>query len=419
MSTSAEHDLLRIGQVLLTDANAGVVVTADDVPLRQVSARDFVWIEEPPDARRGVAATLGRIDTLRRLRRDAARTGGRVRLHRFPAGPAPRAAITKLARRWLRDGVVVEVSSNRHHLRILDEVLRSIEIRPSGPVRFGAGGTVLQLGRHAGGEPVVVRLGIADSAGDPRHAAATLHRLALLPRIPAPTLMDDGSRAGLAWSVEQRLPGRTVPALTAAMLGTVAALWSELPRTGGDPGVAARHHLTLVANAIPRVATTLTNLLEPVTGALELGPATLQHGDLWAGNLLWRGPRLTGVVDWSGQPDQDAPPGVDLLQLFASTWRRRVGEPLGSYWLRAPWEHPAFLALTSDADVPRGAGADERTYRWALGVAWWAREVAGTLERFPARKDDLSWIARNVDPVVDRLRISAAPTIETIGGNAR
>ncbi|MBK0296215.1 phosphotransferase, partial [Bacillus sp. S34] len=36
----------------------------------------------------------------------------------------------------------------------------------------------------------------------------------------------------------------------------------------------------------------------------------LTHGDLWSGNTLWEGDRLTGIVDWSGA--MSAPRGVDI-----------------------------------------------------------------------------------------------------------
>lgn len=39
-------------------------------------------------------------------------------------------------------------------------------------------------------------------------------------------------------------------------------------------------------------------------------PEVLTHGDYWSGNVVWRGERLTGIVDWSG--GSRGPRGFDL-----------------------------------------------------------------------------------------------------------
>lgn len=39
-------------------------------------------------------------------------------------------------------------------------------------------------------------------------------------------------------------------------------------------------------------------------------PEVLTHGDYWSGNVVWRGGRLTGIVDWSG--GSRGPRGFDL-----------------------------------------------------------------------------------------------------------
>jgi hypothetical protein len=39
----------------------------------------------------------------------------------------------------------------------------------------------------------------------------------------------------------------------------------------------------------------------------------------------------------------------------------------------------------------------------AVGIAWWASEVAGTLARLPHRAADPSWLRSNVDAVLDRI----------------
>jgi aminoglycoside phosphotransferase (APT) family kinase protein len=70
-----------------------------------------------------------------------------------------------------------------------------------------------------------------------------------------------------------------------------------------------KHAAAELARGLARVhATPLERL-----GGLEVrhpGPAVLTHFDYWSGNVLWDGPELTGIVDWSGA--SLAPRGFDV-----------------------------------------------------------------------------------------------------------
>ena len=182
---------------------------------------------------------------------------------------------------------------------------------------------------------VVVRAG---SPGDQEHfdiEATALRVIAdhgpavpaprlLATRFPTPGLSDPGLPApvdGPAMLIE-RLPGSsripdTAPVSRLRALGAVVAdLQAVVPdgdalprRTRPIAGVdfaALRREQParpLLAEAEKRIAAL------PVPGAFT----GLVHGDLWQGNALWDGDRLTGLVDWDCAGV--GPPGVDLGSL--------------------------------------------------------------------------------------------------------
>jgi aminoglycoside phosphotransferase (APT) family kinase protein len=74
-------------------------------------------------------------------------------------------------------------------------------------------------------------------------------------------------------------------------------------------------------------------------------PAVLLHGDFWPGNLLWRGGRLVGVIDW-----EDAATGDPLFDLAAARlelhWARgsdAVDALTRHYFAHAGMDEPADL----------------------------------------------------------------------------
>jgi aminoglycoside phosphotransferase (APT) family kinase protein len=119
-----------------------------------------------------------------------------------------------------------------------------------------------------------------DPGFDPAKEAAVL--AVLEPTvIPAPRLVavdPDGSRAGVATLLTERLPGRP-PSLTQTARPD---LWREA--------------LAIAGSTPPRAAA-----------------AILIHRDYHAGNTLWVADRLTGVVDWTSA--SWGPPAADLGHL--------------------------------------------------------------------------------------------------------
>jgi hypothetical protein len=102
-----------------------------------------------------------------------------------------------------------------------------------------------------------------------------------------------------------RALGAAVAALQAVRPGDAALPRRTRPIAGVDFAALRREQPTrpLLADAEARIAAL------PVPG-----PFTgLVHGDLWQGNTLWDGDRLTGLIDWDCAGV--GPPGVDLGSL--------------------------------------------------------------------------------------------------------
>lgn len=189
------------------------------------------------------------------------------------------------------------------------------------------GGSPWSVTLRAGGADrgVVVRTGKAgDHALFETESAALAvladHRATLpVPRLLAATPPELAETAGPALVMErlagasripQAVPVSRLRALGALVVALQAVTPSGLPRrvrsiTGVDFG-----ELRRAAPARPLLVEA-----EAVIAARPVpGPFTgLVHGDLWQGNTLWAGDRLTGVIDWDCAGV--GPAGVDLGSL--------------------------------------------------------------------------------------------------------
>lgn len=62
----------------------------------------------------------------------------------------------------------------------------------------------------------------------------------------------------------------------------------------------------------------ITDALKHVYPRMIMNPSTLLHGDYWLGNILWRGDKLVGIIDWEdamlGDPLSDL--GKSRLELL-------------------------------------------------------------------------------------------------------
>ena len=318
-----------------------------------------------------------------------------VDVHRLAPQRAGTGPVRRRVRRALLGGAIVELSRGDDTPRLLDRVLDDARVEDRSAPRLSSGGAIVVTGRR-GGEAVVVRMAASGAPGDPAVAAGALRTLGGDRLVPG--LVAEGTTLGISWSAESLLPGRRPERLTDDLARAVAELLTGFP-DGDDPPTSLREDLSEIAVLVP----TRAGSVDRVRGSVEVRdlPAVLRHGDLWAGNLLTRRGRLTGVIDWDAWHPR-AVPGADLLELFASGERLRARRPLGEVWRERPWRDEDFRSLAHDHGRRFGLGPDDA--RWELvGVAWWAAKVAGTLRRLPERGGDERWLADIVDPVLEDL----------------
>ena len=304
--------------------------------------------------------------------------------------------IRRAIRRAVFGGAALELTRNRDAERVIDRVLSDAGLRTASLLRPSSGGAGTLRGRDSRGRPVVVRVAPTGTPADPGGAAQALRTLgaAALPHVPR--LLEEGITLGISWTVETALPGRRPDRLTNALASETVALLTTVPRGEGPPTSLAED-LAEIGRSVDSRSSGLVPLVAAF-GEPDL-PAVLRHGDLWAGNLLHRAGRLTGIVDWDAWHPRGVP-GADLLELYASAERLRARRPLGIVWAEQPWRDPAFSELS-------GAYAERLELQpddWdVVAVAWWAAKVAGTLRRLPTRGEDERWLAEVVDPVLERL----------------
>jgi hypothetical protein len=264
----------------------------------------------------------------------------------------------------------------------------------------GSGGSaVVRLRRVADGE-VVLRAARSGDPVDPDRAATALETLEPLGLREVPRLVKRGEVAGASWSTESVLPGRRPIRISAALTQPIAQLIAGFPRSE-QPATAHEQDVRSVADRFPHRAKLMSQVTEEMSDVARAVPSILRHGDLWAGNLLARRGRLTGIVDWDAW-HPSALPGVDLLHLVATAEGLRTKRGLGHTWLRQPWESEDYRSVTSDYWKISRIVPNARFLR-AVGMAWWAGHVAASIRRLPRLAEDERWVASNVEEVLQAL----------------
>lgn len=148
--------------------------------------------------------------------------------------------------------------------------------------------------------------------GDPavRHEIEVLARLeplgALVPRLVA---ADPGDGVDPPMIVTSRLPGgHPGPSLAPTALARgLAEVLARIHASGGEGLRRAEVHAPETPGPLAAAARALGRVPAADHDESDL---VLTHYDFWSGNTLWEGPRLTGVVDWSGA--RRAPRGQDV-----------------------------------------------------------------------------------------------------------
>ena len=327
--------------------------------------------------------------------RAAAPDRGRVARLRLPAPQARPGPLTR-ARAFLAGGAVVRITASPGSASALDEVLARSGVLPAGARRsVGSGGGLLLPGSHRG-QPVMLRAGRTGTSADPTPAGRALRRLEAAGVQRVPRIVASGAHCDIAWSVESILAGARPRGLTPRLVADVCAFCAELPRASGPPRTTAA--IAVLARLLPDLADDVRRLAcEADRGTAGL-PATGRHGDLWSGNLLVRGGRLTGVVDWDAC-EVAGVPGADLVHLFATHERRRQRVSLGEWFLSRSWASDDFRRLTGSYWELSGLDPSS-AQREAVALAWWLGAVAADVARTPDLARQSGWVDRNLRAVV-------------------
>jgi hypothetical protein len=246
------------------------------------------------------------------------------------------------------------------------------------------------------GGPAILRAACR-SPGGPRAGAGALGALAANGSDLVPRLLSSGETAGAGWTLETLLPGRRAAALSTAVQTALAGFLGTLPRVAHSPSAPGRD-LDAIGETLGLKTEVLQDLRARFEPALASLPGATRHGDLWAGNVLVDGDRLTGVIDWDAWAP-DATPGEDLVHLLWAERASRTGRSLGEFmetrgWLELERWPPAILYWETLGI------AMNRPVLSAVAHAWWAGQVATNLRRLPRLASDRDWVRRNVDVVV-------------------
>lgn len=371
----------------------------------EVDADIVVWGRAPESP--APLVTAARLAARRELALRALgprlRSGRRVAaLHRLRPRALRPGRLRSLLRTALRGGALAELRAGFEGARVLDAVAEAAGVALSPrALHAGTGGVLLVPGGLGDGSGVVLRLARVDGPRDPTAVVETLELLRRCGVLQAPRLHAHGRTAGAAWIAERALPGRRPRRLTEGLTRDVADACASFP-LGEGPPTATAEDVAAVAALLPGRAAALARLASDLSAPLARMPSILRHGDLWTGNLLVDGRgRLSGVVDWDAA-HRTAVPGSDLLQLVATEARRAAGLALGPAFLTRPWRLDAFERATSGYWPRVGIRLDDDQLE-AVGAAWWAAEVHGTLVRLPHRAGDPRWVEANVDSVLAAL----------------
>jgi aminoglycoside phosphotransferase (APT) family kinase protein len=227
--------------------------------------------------------------------------------------------------------------------------------------RGGAGGGT--------GRGVVLRVGGDGDQAALRTEVAAL-RLAAEHGVPAPRLLAAEVVDGRPVVLVEQVPGssaipaerpaarlRTLGRTAAALHAVALAPGPALPRR--DRPIASEDFAALRRQGPPRPL--LLEAEERVATPPAGEPEVFVHGDLWQGNALWDGDRLTGLIDWDCAGA--GPPGVDLGSLRCD----------------------AALCFGPEAADDVLAGWEKETGRPAVEVAHW--DVVAALSSPP----DMGW----------------------------
>ena len=325
-------------------------------------------------------------------------------IHLLPPPPGTSAPLLSTLRDRLLAGALVLLARD-HGETALDRVARAAGA-PSTPESFhapGDGGAVARIVTEKG--PRILRIARRGEPSDPAPVAEALDALERAGVDAVPRLDGRGTVGEVSWMTETLLPGSRPRSISTGVRAQLVGLVGRLPRSDGPPR-APDDDLDVVERHFPEQAASIAAIRRFLAARCASTPALGRHGDLWAGNVLTSGGRLTGVVDWAAWHPASVP-GTDLLHLFVAGAKKQAGGELGDAWSTRPWRTQEFLAAT--ASYWRALGLDPTPdFLDAVALAWWACWVAQSVTRHPGRAQQRSWVAGNVEKVLDEFAQSSS-----------
>jgi hypothetical protein len=348
-----------------------------------------------------VPSAIRREAAITRLRRDPPAGLRLAELHRLPPVRRP-GRFRGVIRAALLGGVLAELVRGERPARVIDAVVEAAGatslgsgLRPSGD---GSALARLPLGDGSHAELRTSRVG---HPKDPQRGRAALLALeaAHVPLVPRPLRAD--TTAGAAWATETVLRGRHTTQLTSDLLEDITRHLAGLPGAPSPPS-AVEDQLREVASAFPDRTEALDAVAAAVRRWTAGSPSVLTHGDMWLNNVLVADGHLSGVFDWDGWHPAGVP-GSDLLNLLAAEERTRSRRDIGPLLISDFWRSPGVVESLRGYMAGRGIAMPDAAGLAAIGVAWWASRVAGSLDRGKRPTEDPAWVDRNLVQPMDYL----------------
>jgi aminoglycoside phosphotransferase (APT) family kinase protein len=329
-------------------------------------------------------------------------TGDRSRRHPLGVG----------GRLWRRghvpQGAILMAAAGARPRSVLERAIADVAPALAAPIRV-RGARVLASGivlvQLDDGRPSMLRLAagparalLAGAQGKLASLAAADPPAPLRERVPWAVA---GGDLGLAiYTLEPRLPGRHPRRLSPALWEESLDFLTALRALPGAPrpaaGSLAGDVRALAAHVDPRDRDTLARLEAALDERLADVPLGWAHGDFWPRNLLARGDRLLGVLDWDAA-SPSALPLLDLLHLIALADPQLKRLPHGERCRRGLWP---LARAGGDARLRSHCAAagvpDDSVTLEALAIAYWLTRVARDLRTFADRPARGDWMKSNL-----------------------
>jgi hypothetical protein len=348
-----------------------------------------------------VPSAIRREAAISRLRREPPAGLRLAELHRLPPVRRP-GRFRGPVRAALLGGVLAEIVRGERPARVIDAVVEAAGATSLGSgLRPSGDGSALARLPLADGSQAELRTSRVGHPKDPQRGRAALLALeaARVPLVPRP--LRAGTTAGAAWATETVLPGRHTTQLSPDLLEEITGHLAGLPGAPTPPG-AVDDQLREVASAFPDRTAALDAVAAAVRRWTASSPSVLTHGDMWLNNVLVADGHLSGVFDWDGWHPAGVP-GTDLLNLLAAEERTRSRRDIGSLLISDYWRSAGVVESLGRYVAARGIAMPDAAGLAAIGVAWWASRVAGSLDRGKRPTEDPAWVERNLVQPLDYL----------------